>query len=342
MFLVVVSDYDMLCLTPIRLKNPNYSKKPNQSLFLDVPCGKCSACISSHRSLWCWRLQQERKASTSCFFITLTYNDDNIPVDRETGEIHLEKRDVQKWLKRVRKWYPNENIRYYLVGEYGDNTHRPHYHCLLFNLPLDLEPARKFIEGTWSLGNIQIGYCSDGGIGYVTKYMLKNIIYSSEDYNDVITYLSDEYHVPYYKAQQIYKDLKKEKDLFPPFMLCSRKPLIGYRYIEKFRQWHLDNPSRTSALTLNGAHVRLPDSFVNHIFKDNELQKDAFKRNRKSYGLAAERILRNEYSYYLQQESMLGSDVDWSELFPDGSDVSARTLALMRSKIRRNKSRSNF
>lgn len=60
-------------------------------------------------------------------FLTLTYADDN--------QINLEPAHVRDFLKRLRKHIAPHKIRYYLVGEYGDKTGRPHYHVALFGFP---------------------------------------------------------------------------------------------------------------------------------------------------------------------------------------------------------------
>lgn len=53
----------------------------------------------------------------------------------------LSRRDVRLWLKRCRVRYEREfgvkvpDFRYYIIGEMGFNTNRPHYHCCFFGLP---------------------------------------------------------------------------------------------------------------------------------------------------------------------------------------------------------------
>lgn len=43
-------------------------------------------------------------------------------------------------MKVVRRRFPDDRIRFFAAGEYGDKTFRPHYHAILFGLHLhDLE-----------------------------------------------------------------------------------------------------------------------------------------------------------------------------------------------------------
>ena len=59
-------------------------------------------------------------------FVTLTYDEKHLPKD---GSLCLE--HVQLFLKRLRfgSAFP---LRYFLCGEYGEKTSRPHYHICLF------------------------------------------------------------------------------------------------------------------------------------------------------------------------------------------------------------------
>lgn len=311
------------CATPYRLRNPKYGKSsnPHEPPFIDAPCGRCYACLTRRRQVWMWRLQQERRSSSSCYFVTLTYDDENLPVDESTGEIHLSKPDVQKWLKRMRKYYPKKsgyNIRYYLVGEYGEETFRPHYHVILFNLPLDLQPAHDFIQQSWGLGHVQVGPLSDGGVGYVTKYILKSVYELPRDS----------------ELRKAYKEINQ----YLPFMLCSRKPLIGYRYVEKFKKWHLDDPRRTTAIATGGYRVPLPQSFINHIFEDAEDKKQLFTSFRARFADASSRVQRERSEYLLQQEQ-IGVRVDWLDEFPDPVEIDSRRYEQSRKKLLQNKSK---
>lgn len=135
---------------------------------ISVPCGKCMACQIRKRKDWTTRLSHESSCyGDNCCFVTLTYNDDNLPVtdynslassstdspklfDRGFGSLPLPTlfvSDVQKFIKRLRRHleyspksatkrqgrdYCSTPIRYYAVGEYGGKFGRPHYHLLIF------------------------------------------------------------------------------------------------------------------------------------------------------------------------------------------------------------------
>ena len=118
--------------------------------FIEIPCGKCIGCRLDYSRDWANRMMLEASYHEQNYFITLTYDDLHVPKSYypcpETGEalpsLTLSKRDVQLFLKRLRK-LTGQQFRYYLCGEYGSTTHRPHYHLIVFGLVLDdLQPLR--------------------------------------------------------------------------------------------------------------------------------------------------------------------------------------------------------
>lgn len=62
-------------------------------------------------------------------FVTLTYSPDFIPAGGTVVP-----RDLQLFLKRLRKAVHPRKFRFFAVGEYGDDSGRPHYHAILFGL----------------------------------------------------------------------------------------------------------------------------------------------------------------------------------------------------------------
>jgi len=149
----------------------------------NVPCGKCAQCVKSKLKTWTFRIEQHLRVTSNPIFLTLTYNDENLPyyVDSDTGEISniptLQKSDCQKFFKRLRFNYEKhckqtgfqvKKLSYYLVGEYGTRFGRPHYHALVFNLDFP-----ELIDRSWGLGFSYSLPLLTGGIRYVLKYMAK-------------------------------------------------------------------------------------------------------------------------------------------------------------------------
>ena len=109
----------IMCLNPSIIK---FENKP-----LIVSCGKCVECKSIRTDEWTSRIILESRQHKQNCFITLTYNDANIP----TGNT-LSKPDYQKFLKRLRFHLGRSAIRYFGCGEYGSLNSRPHYHFIIF------------------------------------------------------------------------------------------------------------------------------------------------------------------------------------------------------------------
>lgn len=116
-------------------------------------------------------------------FVTLTYDDENLP-----GLGSLEPKHTQDWLKRIRKAVHPLKLRYYLVGEYGDQTNRPHYHVALFGYPScrhaqtreHVSAARccsqcSLVASTWPFGRVHLGTLEAHSAGYVAGYIEKKL-----------------------------------------------------------------------------------------------------------------------------------------------------------------------
>ena len=116
-----------------------------RSALVPLPCGQCIGCRIDYSRQWANRCLLELKYHDSAWFCTFTYDDDHVPrtyyPDPETGEaipaLTLQKRDFQLLMKRIRKKFENDKIRFFMSGEYGSQTFRPHYHAILFGLHLD-------------------------------------------------------------------------------------------------------------------------------------------------------------------------------------------------------------
>lgn len=108
---------------------------------------------------------ESKNSKTPSIFATLTYDDHFIHYSKD-GVASVSKRDAQLFIKRLRKNYPYY-LRYYLVGEYGTKTMRPHYHIILFNFHYC---DYRFIEEAWKYGNVLVSESSTARLHYIAKY----------------------------------------------------------------------------------------------------------------------------------------------------------------------------
>lgn len=148
-----------MCLSPVTIVREIAGRKYTEY----VPCGKCNECVKDKQNEYMIRSVEESKKCGSCYFFTLTYNEDSCPVkfdlDGEvieenplTGEVKfsdsakirsLNRADIVAWKKRVRERInkrrkkegkPRIKFSFLITGEYGPKTHRPHYHGLFLGL----------------------------------------------------------------------------------------------------------------------------------------------------------------------------------------------------------------
>lgn len=136
-------------------------------------CGQCLPCRINRRRVWTHRIVLESFKHENSGFVTLTYSPENLPVGGT-----LVPKDLQDWLKRLRKY---RKLRYFAVGEYGDQTHRPHYHLALFGVgPNDGE----LIRDTWGLGHTFTGDLTFHSAQYVGGYVTKKMTHCEDKCSD--------------------------------------------------------------------------------------------------------------------------------------------------------------
>lgn len=138
-------------------------------------CGQCMPCRVNRRRLWTARLMLEASQHQACSFVTLTYDKEHLPCNGS-----LRPRDLQLFLKRLRKLIAPAKLRYYAVGEYGDITSRPHYHLALFGVD-----SLMLVRQAWSVDGIPLGLVHCGTLtqesaAYIVSYVVKRLT-STED-----------------------------------------------------------------------------------------------------------------------------------------------------------------
>lgn len=141
----------------------------NPYMVGSIPCScyNCFACRINRARVWSHRILLETLKNEFNSFLTLTYSDDNLP---KNGGVKYE--DAKNFIKRLRQNVGERKIRYYLCGEYGSQTRRPHYHAALFGIsPLE----NVTVEKSWGLGNIYLGELTPQSASYVAGYVQKKL-----------------------------------------------------------------------------------------------------------------------------------------------------------------------
>lgn len=196
---------------------------------LTVPCGKCTACRIHRSREWAIRCLHELSYHKEACFLTLTYNNENLP---EGGSIGKE--ELQKFFRRLRKSLAPRRIKYLACGEYGDQFGRPHYHAIIFGLGLD-DSIFKLIEVTKK------------GVKVSMEEWTKGFVYGGS-----VTYESARYVAGYVQKKQTGASAIVYGDKERPFQLVSQG--IG-------RNWCLDKVGylmQDLSLTVNGQKMSIP------------------------------------------------------------------------------------
>lgn len=209
----------------------NFSKKyyNKQMVPFQLPCGKCTECLLERARDWSVRCVHESKMHTDNCFITLTYSDENLPSDAKLNYF-----DFQLFMKRLRSYTKNQNIGFFMCGEYGEQTNRPHYHACIFghdfsdkikireNMHGDQIWSSKILNEIWGLGHTELGSVTQKSASYVARYILK-----------------------------------KQANQNLGFQKMSRKNAIGKKWIEKWYQDVFVNASGSIILS-DGTKTKIP------------------------------------------------------------------------------------
>lgn len=165
------------CLNP---SHKSYVNKINGKIYsVEIRCRKCIPCKKAEALMWAQRIEFELTGKNACF-VTLTYNDENLE--------EISKREVQLFMKRLRKHLKNENLKYFACGEHGELSERPHYHLIIIGWQPDISKdvykagwengkvkwASKTIEKCWKKGFNTVGSATKESIFYTTGYVIKD------------------------------------------------------------------------------------------------------------------------------------------------------------------------
>lgn len=220
-----------------------------------VPCGRCVGCRLDLAKDWAVRCVHEAQMHEENCFVTLTYNNENLPKGGTLKKVHF-----QKFIRKLRKKIDPIKIRYYGCGEYGEDLGRPHYHILIFGYSFSedkyfhylSEPKKKnrfsevesypvyrspLLEKIWKRGFSEIGSITLQSAGYAARYVRKKI--------------GGEIALKHYDGK------------IPEFALMSTRKGIGYSWIKKY--WSDVYPK--DFFHIEGKRFKPPKYYDNYLMK---------------------------------------------------------------------------
>lgn len=299
----------MPCYSPLhgfRSRDVNPSGKrsivftPSQGyrdLPVTLPCGQCIGCRLEHSRQWAIRCVHEAQLHQSNEFITLTYNDENLPKDNS-----LDKTDFQKFMKRLRKKYTK--VKYFHCGEYGEKNDRPHYHACLFNIRFADRKKWKIVndetyyqsdilDKLWGKGHTMTATVTFESAAYVARYVTKKITGDKalHHYNEINTQTGEitAERRPEYATMS--NGLAKEwlakytDDVYPEdFVVVRGKKMKPPKYYN--HKYELANPdefAKIKAKRIFNGKQNAANNTYDRLAVREYIQKDKFKQLKRGY-----------------------------------------------------------
>lgn len=180
--------FDVLQGETSEAQKVNYMHYPPGAYeYIKIPCGKCVGCRSNKAREWATRAYHESQMHDDNCFITLTYADDcSLVLDDPLCLYSLRYKHFQLFMKRLRKEYFGDKIRFIVSGEYGSKSGRAHWHSILFGFDFPdkkLETVNKgyrhysseTLSKLWPYGLVDIANVDYGCCQYVAQYVLKKL-----------------------------------------------------------------------------------------------------------------------------------------------------------------------
>ena len=263
-----------------------------------IKCNECIGCKLDYSRQWANRAYLESLYWDQNYFVTLTYDDNNITLldeietpdeftfvkedmkDIIEWEGSLVPKELQDFMKRLRinmerKYDQKGPIRMMACGEYGGQTKRPHYHLILFNLQLPPEsfydPKIKWekytyfhntiIEEAWGKGFVDVTDASWNTMAYVARYITKKINGKGSDLHYAI------------QGQQ------KE------FFRVSNRPGIAWQYYQDHKEEIYKN-DKIMIVNNKGVHYVKPPKYFDDMYKvDNPKRWAIIEEKRRKQNL---------------------------------------------------------
>ncbi|AXL14800.1 replication initiator protein [Microviridae sp.] len=268
----------MPCLNPIEgwLTPNGLSFKPPKGRIsgdpIRVACRNCIACKIDRSKEWAVRIMHHAQLHEENMFVTLTYDEDNLPRDQGLHHEHF-----QLFMKRLRKYawaHHKKKLSYYMCGEYGEKFGRPHYHAIIFGMKMpDTKKYGKLfnsetLEGLWGLGYTSIGTVTLESAAYVARYIMKKVT-------------GDQAENHYVKAF-VDQDTGEIVDTFvvkPEYNRMSTKPAIGKEWFEMYEN-DFGNDPENQICHINGKQFPMPAYYLKRLKAQNPTKYESVMKAR--------------------------------------------------------------
>lgn len=276
-------------------RNHGYSDRE-----VKIPCGQCIGCRLERSRQWAIRCVHEAQLHEENCFITLTYDNKNLPHDRGLRKSHF-----QDFIRSLRKRNKGKRIRYFHCGEYGtacgncgeqekkcrcgnyiEAIGRPHYHAILFGYDFNDKElysekngyslyVSPYLSSIWQRGLATIGSVTFDSCAYVARYVMKKIYANQAD--------KDDYHDGYSKRYfDRYNRVDPETgEIFmvsPEYITMSRRPGIARDWYERYK----DEVYPSDFLVHEGRKLK-PPRYYDNLFHAETMEYDSMGNEKSEF-----------------------------------------------------------
>ena len=213
------------------------------------------------------RIVHESEMHDKTAFLTLTYNEQQLPDDGS-----LDKERLKKFFSDLRNHFREKRLRYFAVGEYGEQLNRPHYHVILFGESFEDKYQWRFdkgywlyrspsLEKIWRLGNSEIGTVTHKSAGYCAQYVQKKV--------------NGERALSHYRRTD--PETGEQFNVAPEFALMSLRPGIGATWFDTYSS----DVFPADSVVIDGREYPPPDYYLDRYAKKDPEAADAIRAKRR-------------------------------------------------------------
>lgn len=288
-----------------------------------IPCGHCPECFTKRVKDWSIRLLQESYQHKENYFVTFTFDDRHLPLNRS-----LSKKHVQKLIKRMRNYISNVleldcQFKYYAVGEYGEGKgermgFNPHYHILFFGLNLsnmaglsevwpDGHPHTSqsgdkllyspMLSEMWPFGTVTVQEITYGTVSYVAGYVHKKLFDDVPVIHKEVDFYRGSDGKAFHFIVPVKYEMHKYAGVAKPFSLMSKG--LGKDWLES----SIDLVYLTDEIFYHsgafGALSAKPPRYYDKLLgRHNEEKANQIKENRKKLARMKVNVVSDSQFFY--------------------------------------------